>query len=695
MPILFANNASSTLASGIGAEDETLSLAAGDGALFPSPGTGEYFLLALVDEANQVEIVKATARSGDDLTVVRGQEGTTPAAYGAGDRVELRLTKETMQSFLQNGELEAGYFSSIKNVVYVSASAEINDHGDPMQAGSLAAAIEGLGAAEAVIELPGDHVYVLGTSLTAPENVSLSFQPGAVIEVAPAATLTVNGEIHAGQRRLFTGDGTVDGSLARRPALPQWWGAKGDGTSDDTAALQAALAFSRVFLPLGAYLLSAPLTLSGAVSLAGEAGYGGYIDWSEDFEQFSPTYAGAASVLQYDQGVHGALFTAKDGVCFEKLVFRCGQARNAQDAFFSGPADALSLRSCRFENLAEVVADQSYTQEFGNISARGCGFFACGDVFKGVLVDCRVVDNLFTSNGCCLDLGSGSGFNSVVSNRFEWCDKAVVLFESRSNTIAANLFDSTEECGLRIHDSTNVNVTGNTFWRNGRDGSSAGKRSHLHIKGSLSASNRITANTFLAGADDGVSPPDRPEAVLEVESAPDTFNLFQSNDTAEGAVTRPAMDTYVSSGRALFMDDMHVKGLGSPGTAADTLSNMLKHLANLAAGPVRVHLYEDRRFTAYENFQTGRVILVGHGSITLSDDSGQANKLLGVQDLVYGPTFGHPPGASAADSAPTAGWWERGAVVWNTAPSASGYAGWICVAEGAPGTWKGFGSIEA
>jgi parallel beta-helix repeat protein len=49
----------------------------------------------------------------------------------------------------------------------------------------------------------------------------------------------------------------------------------------------------------------------------------------------------------------------------------------------------------------------------------------------------------------------------------------------------------------------------------------------------------------------------------------------------------------------------------------------------------------------------------------------------------------------AASAAPTVGNWLRGDVVYDTAPSASGFVGFVCVASGAPGTWKTFGAISA
>ena len=46
-------------------------------------------------------------------------------------------------------------------------------------------------------------------------------------------------------------------------------------------------------------------------------------------------------------------------------------------------------------------------------------------------------------------------------------------------------------------------------------------------------------------------------------------------------------------------------------------------------------------------------------------------------------------------AAPTAGIWRRGDKCWNSTPTAAQYIGFICVASGTPGTWKGFGLIEA
>ena len=48
-----------------------------------------------------------------------------------------------------------------------------------------------------------------------------------------------------------------------------------------------------------------------------------------------------------------------------------------------------------------------------------------------------------------------------------------------------------------------------------------------------------------------------------------------------------------------------------------------------------------------------------------------------------------------APTAPIAGTWARGDVVWNTAPAAGGTPGWVCTTAGTPGTWKAMANLAA
>jgi len=44
---------------------------------------------------------------------------------------------------------------------------------------------------------------------------------------------------------------------------------------------------------------------------------------------------------------------------------------------------------------------------------------------------------------------------------------------------------------------------------------------------------------------------------------------------------------------------------------------------------------------------------------------------------------------------PNSGNYRKGDVVWNKDPKPTGFVGWVCVREGTPGEWKGFGQISA
>ena len=107
---LFSNNATTTLAQSISATATVINVASGDGSLFPSPGSGEAFPITLVDSATELknEICYCTARSGDQLTVTRGQENTNAVAWSAGDIAAHYITAGTIESWLQESDLD-GY----------------------------------------------------------------------------------------------------------------------------------------------------------------------------------------------------------------------------------------------------------------------------------------------------------------------------------------------------------------------------------------------------------------------------------------------------------------------------------------------------------------------------------------------------------------------------------------------------------
>ena len=95
MPIKLKNNASSFITANITSSQTAITLVSGGS--FPTLSSGEYFYGTLEDTSGNVEIVKVTARTGNILTVVRGQDGSTPRGFPASSRFELRVNVASVE----------------------------------------------------------------------------------------------------------------------------------------------------------------------------------------------------------------------------------------------------------------------------------------------------------------------------------------------------------------------------------------------------------------------------------------------------------------------------------------------------------------------------------------------------------------------------------------------------------------------
>ena len=108
------------------------------------------------------------------------------------------------------------------------------------------------------------------TTLTDPGYIS----DGTIYQIATGVTLTINGYFDAGLYQIFscTGTGAVvfgDGIIDE--AHPEWWGGVANGTTDSTAAINAACAsYEVVALQSGVYKVTSALSLVGNQTLFGK-----------------------------------------------------------------------------------------------------------------------------------------------------------------------------------------------------------------------------------------------------------------------------------------------------------------------------------------------------------------------------------------------------------------------------------------
>lgn len=120
---VYANNAITTLAVGITNVSTSITVATGTGALFPSPTNGDYAWLTLSTATGVIEIVNCSSRTGDVLTVTRGQQGTTASSFSIGDSLTQRMTAQGLSDNVTIAQTQATNAAASAAAALVSQNA--------------------------------------------------------------------------------------------------------------------------------------------------------------------------------------------------------------------------------------------------------------------------------------------------------------------------------------------------------------------------------------------------------------------------------------------------------------------------------------------------------------------------------------------------------------------------------------------
>lgn len=201
------------------------------------------------------------------------------------------------------------------------------------------------------------------------------------------------------------------------------FGAVGDGLTDDTLALQQALAAHRtVFLPTGTYLITAPLTLGYRHALLG-AGQTAIIKaQSNDFVtvEMAAGYA-VLSNLRIEGGLMGVKMFGRDGECVQNII---------SDVQIVGAATGIQLdgyddtnKPCYWNHVSRVLIEQPTlhglhltlsddgdtpnANKFYAVrvyskgaSTTGSGFYIEYGQLNNSFIDCEANMNGATANAC-------------------------------------------------------------------------------------------------------------------------------------------------------------------------------------------------------------------------------------------------------------------------------------------------------
>lgn len=110
--IKFTNLAGSTLQVAINNLATTVTIDPADVAKFPSISGSEYFIIVLITSAGDFEIMRVTDVNSNVFTVIRAQEGTPARAFSVGDKVEHRLTAESLVTIVEEASITKPHTST-------------------------------------------------------------------------------------------------------------------------------------------------------------------------------------------------------------------------------------------------------------------------------------------------------------------------------------------------------------------------------------------------------------------------------------------------------------------------------------------------------------------------------------------------------------------------------------------------------
>lgn len=227
--------------------------------------------------------------------------------------------------------------------------------------------------------------YRIARTLQVPQQVTLAFAPGA--RLVGDQAITIDGGIDAGLHQIFDGVRARFAPGTVQWVYPQWWGARGDGSHDDTEALQTAIRAHNVFLPAGQYRTTRELIVGNRTTIVGVGNSWSSTPTTDSWIQYDGPADPRTAVLRvsaYPVGSEPA--DAISSVHVEKVVLSGGGRAGfglysvycTNDSSFSD----ITARHCTQHGF--FISHQWYSS-YRNLVARnnaGCGI-TIGGVFEG------------------------------------------------------------------------------------------------------------------------------------------------------------------------------------------------------------------------------------------------------------------------------------------------------------------------
>lgn len=506
------------------------------------------------------------------------------------------------------------------------------------------------------------------------------------------------------------------------------YGAKGDGSTDDASAINAAITAANtagggvVYFPSGDYKTDSKVTLQSDIELRGD------MNARLMPSDTVPTQAYEA--------------TSESNIRIEGLVFE-----GTGTAFTDGNQRLIQFNSCsevqvhnctfRKARNAAVVADNCDQGRMSECIFENCYYY--GAEIRNGCVSWTISDCIFYLNGSTGTAVSAFG-------------RGLVIWESTRINVSNSTFKDNTEYGLRLYSQTGDSdpnqqiVISNCSFEN--NGTTATGKVDLYLYNELgtmetfaisNCSFRTRAgNVSISVQGEGVA---ISNCTLEAASADSgtAFSFYKSTTaTVSGCVARGFATGASLSGTAgaipdnviingcQFVDCYQISG-GVYGDNTVFSNNYFKQSAAGKAASVTMLFADDSGSTGtriinntFDNCYRGVQLnidscdvevsgnmFVNTGDLTvrcygtdLTNLIWHTNKLdLGTNPTILGKIqrMGgiYPMVVGKSNVAPTDFAFAVGDMVFNQGATAGGKAGWICTTAGTPGTWKPFGVIDS
>jgi hypothetical protein len=758
MPIpLFTNNAATALAVAITPTDTVLQVVAGTGQQFPSPTGGNYFMLTLIQINNPEvgEIVKCTYRNGDFLTVERGQENTQPQIFNISDNVQLRITAQSLNLFAAGGGGGGGaaatqevsfvatqgqtvftipftYLPDQNNLaVFVNGSKQVVDTNYSESSSTSITFFTGLNAGdivEVVYGLPVASGQLNASNIYYEEPGTGSIQrtvQDKISEIPSAADFATTAEFNTYANSLthpinfaIEPQNTVRTLTSKLQDIVSVkdFGAIGDGITDDTASITAALNSGAGTVYFGdstcQYRITSTITptntaltkIYGKASILADISTLSSNTFILDFVvnsivveiddlTFKPkttNQTGTASwwngsftysYKQYQAGVHLPQGSKVYNCTFLSFDY-CPLYIEGTTSFLEGNTTIVE------NNYISQNANTSFTGYcLNNLIFTNNNVYLGGELTFPSIRNTLIEDNIvFLPGTPAIDVGGSASATTQevkISGNIAYGRDAIVCELGISNvTIIDNdcysMANAPNGVGIGITTNTGgqdlyrIKISDNRIYRYA-DESGAVNQIAVGIEVASSIAKYFSdleiTNNYIEAANIG----------MYITGFNSTY-LIQNASISNNVIDSVGTDGLQIINTNLINVNLNkINGSGSRyGINIGFMTNGLLN-GNLTQGTVT---------SCYNFSQTVSNVVLQSPITSATNESGLYNFTGSITGAITGRDIVSPFGAA------TTGYWYQGSNFINQSPASGGYIGYVCTATGNPGTWKTYGLIS-